>query len=90
MGLHAFIVFFWIYAAFFGCILMALCAFSGVNLDFSGIGVSWLGYGWEIGIWADNCVVWHRILTCEAVQGMDGGGRAGKVCRYVYISFFGL
>ena len=30
-------------------------------------------------IWANNCVVWHRILACEAVQGMAGGGRVGKL-----------
>lgn len=58
---------------------MVLYAFSGVNLDFNSVGVSWLGYGCKMDIWADNCVVWHKILACEAVQGMDGGSRVGKV-----------
>lgn len=41
-------------------------------------------------IWADIWVIWHKILVCGAVHGIYGGGRVGKVSRYVYIIFFWL
>lgn len=45
-----------------GCILGLYFTFSGVNSGFNGVGVTLLGYGLEMGIWAVYCVVLHRIL----------------------------
>lgn len=44
------------------CILGLYFTFSGVNSGFNGVGVTLLGYGLEMGIWAVYCVVLHRIL----------------------------